>query len=105
MFLLLMVSVNGTAQTLTPIEYNDAIIDEQDKISKVMLEMANYFGTDLDKAEMYRKDLVLQCEASTAALRKLPAYGGSSAFRDAGVALFSFYRDICDKEYKEMSPS
>jgi hypothetical protein len=87
---------------MEPVEYNDAIINEQTKISKVMLDMAGAFGTDINKAEIYRKVLVKQCELSIETTKKLPPYDGSTKFRDAGVALYSFYKAISEKEYKEM---
>jgi len=87
---------------MTPVEYNDAIINEQTKISKVMLDMAGAFGTDINKAEIYRKVLVKQCVLSIETTQKLPAYDGSTKFRDAGVALYTFYKSISEKEYKEM---
>ena len=87
---------------VTPEAYNDSIINEQNKIMKIMLEMANYFSTDLNKAETLRQDLVKQCHASVKVLQALPAYDGDTKFRDAGVALYGFYAQISDKEYKEM---
>jgi len=87
---------------MTPIEYNDAIIGEQTKISKVMIDMANHFGDDLSKSETLRQDLVKQCEASIKAVKELPEYKGNTKFRDAGAALFTFYKEISEKEYKEM---
>lgn len=92
----------GSKPKMTPVEYNDAIIGEQTKISKVMLDMANYFGSDLTKSEALRGDLVKQCEASVKVLKDLPDYKGKTDFRDAGVALFTFYKEISEKEYKEM---
>lgn len=87
---------------MTPIEYNDTIIGEQTKISKVMIEMANNFSSDLGKSEALRQDLVKQCEASIKVVKELPEYKGNVKFRDAGAALFGFYKEISDKEYKEM---
>lgn len=87
---------------MTPVEYNDAIIGEQTKISRVMLDMANNFSADLEKSEALRQDLVEQCKLSIEAVKKLPAYKGDTRFRDAGVALFTFYKEISEKEYKEM---
>lgn len=87
---------------MTPIEYNDAIIGEQTKISRVMIDMANSFSTDLNKSEALRLDLIKQCEASIKAVKELPDYKGNTKFRDAGANLFTFYKEISEKEYKEM---
>lgn len=92
----------NTGPKMSPIEYNDAIIGEQTKISRVMIDMANSFYSDLNKSETLRQDLVKQCDASIKAVAELPDYKGNKKFRDAGVALFTFYKQISDKEYKEM---
>ena len=102
MLCLLVLTSFRNAETMTPVEYNDAIIGEQTKITKAMIEMANYFAPDIEKSELLRKELVKQCDASIAALKKLPAYEGDTKFRDAGVNLFQFYKEISAKEYKEM---
>ena len=94
--------LTGCGPKMTPIEYNDAIINEQTKISKVMIEMANNFSNDLDKSESLRQKLVTQCDSSINAVKALPDYKGNTSFRDAGAALFTFYKEISEKEYKEM---
>eukprot|EP01032_Pedospumella_encystans_P003319 gene3319-3920_t len=73
----------GCGPKMTPIEYNDAIIGEQTKISRVMIDMANSFSTDLNKSETFRQDLIKQCEASIKAVKDLPEYKGNTKFRDA----------------------
>ncbi len=98
----LLLTACGQKPSMTPVEYNDAIIGEQTKISRVMIDMANYFSIDLDKSDQLRLDLVKQCEQSIEAVKKLPDYKGNTRFRDAGVALFTFYKEISEKEYKEM---
>lgn len=87
---------------MTPQEYNDAIIGEQNKITKIMLDMANYFDKDLNKADQLREELVKQCQASVSVLKALPAYEGDVKFRDSGIALYTFYGQISAMEYKEM---
>jgi hypothetical protein len=87
---------------MTPIEYNDAIIGEQTNISRLMIEMANSFSSDLSASETYRIKLANQCKESVDKIKKLPDYKGNTRFREAGVALFSFYKDISENEYKEM---
>lgn len=87
---------------MEPVEYNNAIINEQDKISKAMLDMVGNFETDLNKANLYREVLTMQCERSIEATKKLPPYDGSTKFRDAGVDMYTFYKEISEKEYREV---
>lgn len=98
----LLFTAFSPANKLTPQEYNDVIIGEQNKISKIMLDMANHFGTDINKSDLLREDLVKQCQKSVTVLRELPAYEGDTKFRDAGIALYTFYGQISAMEYKEM---
>lgn len=55
-----------------------------------------------DESEVTRQELVKQCDAAIAALKKLPDYDGNTHFRDAGIALFTFHKDVSSNEYKEM---
>ena len=100
--ILVLTACGQKKPSMTPIEYNDAIIAEQTDISRLMVDMANAFSTDLTESEKYRMQLVKQCEKAVDNVKKLPDYKGNTRFRDAGVALFSFYKDISEKEYKEM---
>lgn len=100
--LLLFTVTTAFAPAMTPQEYNDVIIGEQNKISKIMIDMANNFATDLNKSEVLREQLTKQCQSSVSVLRALPAYEGDTKFRDAGIALYTFYGQISAMEYKEM---
>lgn len=100
--LLLFTVTTAFAPPMTPQEYNDVIIGEQNKISKIMIDMANHFGTDLNKSDQLREQLVKQCQSSVSVLRELPAFEGDTKFRDAGIALYTFYGQISAMEYKEM---
>ena len=102
MAFLVLTACGQKKPAMTPIEYNDAIIDEQTDISRLMIEMANAFSSDLMESEKYRIKLARQCEVSVDKIKKMPDYKGNTRFRDAGVALFSFYKNISEKEYMEM---
>lgn len=99
---LLIFTAFAPVTKMTPQEYNDVIIGEQNKISKIMIDMANYFGSDLAMSDQLREKLVKQCQTSVSVLRELPAYDGDTKFRDAGIALYTFYGQISAMEYKEM---
>lgn len=93
----------GCGPKYTPDEYNKIIIDEQVKIARGMLDMANEFKAfDFDKAENVRSQLVRQCDSSIKIVSALPDYNGNTKLRDAAVALFTYYSDISQNEYKEM---
>ena len=87
---------------MTPVEYNDKIITEQTKITKLFLEMNNYASIDVEKADSIRGLTVIQCDSSIAVLKGMPDFDGDSKFKNAAINLFQFYKDINQNEYKEM---
>lgn len=84
-------------------EYNDMIVAEQLKIYAAMDDFNSSIdlGSDEEK-EMSRKVLYQQTIVSIAALERLGAWKDDSAFRDAGLNLFNFYKNVVDNEFKEM---
>lgn len=87
---------------ITAIEFNDAIIDEQNKIIELTLQMVEYFETDLDKSEELRVIAVQQCTTSIANITKLETFKGGEKFKSSALALFTFYRDIFSDEFEKM---
>lgn len=99
--LFLLTTIHGFSQ-MTAIQYNNAVVDEQMNINKLMIAMADQFDKDLNQSEKIRVQLVSQCETSIKKLKSLPAYEGNSTFKKAGIALFTLYKNISKKEYKEI---
>lgn len=87
---------------MSPVEYNDVIVGEQSKITQLFIESSTYVATDLDKANAIREKTIIQCDSSIARVSKLGDFKGDTKFRDAGLALFKFYKNINTNEYKEM---
>ena len=85
-----------------PVEYNDAIVGEQSKITEKFLSLMNTFGTDLAQCEPLRLDILKQCDESISIVSAMSDYNGSTRMRDAALALFNFYKEINSNEYKEM---
>lgn len=86
---------------MSPSEYNDAIVDEQSKIARLMIDMAQS-SAEVAKADSIRQKAIAQAEESLKALEKLGDYKGEKDLLDAATNLFKFYRDICSNEFKEM---
>ncbi len=85
-----------------PVEYNDAIVGEQSKITEKFLSLMNTFETDLAQCEPLRLDILKQCDESISIVSAMSDYNGSTRMRDAALALFNFYKEINSNEYKEM---
>jgi hypothetical protein len=103
-FLLLPFFIFGCSSgsnEMTPIEYNDAIVNEQNKIIAHILEMSNS-AFDITIAEAHRMKIIEQCDVSIALVEAMDAYDGNSDLRDAALNLFKFYREIASAEFREM---
>lgn len=95
--------LSGCGPSMTPEQYNDLIIGEQTKIMGIMLDMFDDIeATEFKKSELTRQELVKQCDASIKIVGDLPDYKGNTELRDAAKTLFTFYKEVSDKEYKEM---
>lgn len=86
---------------LSPIAYNDSIVAQQSQIARLMLDMANA-SDDIAKAQELRQKAAEQAEVSLKALDRLGPYKDDNALLEAARNLFSFYRDICNNEFKEL---
>lgn len=88
--------------SITPVEYNDAIINEQAKITKLFLASSMNIQNSLEASDSLRLLTVKQCDSSIAVLQKLGDYKGNTQFRNAALDLFRFYKNINLNEYKRM---
>jgi hypothetical protein len=86
---------------MTPSEYNDAIVIEQNKIIALVLEMYNS-SDDIDLAEASRLKIIEQCKKSIDIVGAMEPYDGNTDLRDAAINLFKFYKDIASVEFKRL---
>lgn len=101
--LLLLVNVScNTTPKMTALEYNDAIINEQTDIASVMIKFGEVIESSIEQADILRKEIVSQCDSSLKTMNDLPEFDGNSEFKNAGIALFSFYKEISAKEYRQI---
>lgn len=109
LFLLLFTaSVAAPAQTTfkDAVEYNDYIIVKQQRIGVLLTEyisMATDSLPSAEKLEMKRKSAVTEVKKLVGDLKKMPAWKGNTAFRDASITLFVFYQSTLDNEFKEIA--
>ena len=86
----------------TPLEYNDSIIDEQNKITEFMLESGNCLDSDFSSCDALRMKTITQCNTSISIVEDMPGYEGNTRLRDAAMALFIFYKEMNESEFKDM---
>lgn len=99
---MLFVLFSCNMDKMGPVEYNDAIVGEQTKITEKFLVLMNQVESDLDQCEPLRFDIIKQCDESISIVSAMSDYNGSTRMRDAALALFHFYKEINMNEYKEM---
>jgi hypothetical protein len=93
---LTFLSLHGLASDKDAILYNDKIINEQNKITKKILEL--FKTPDEATLALVRK----QIDESIEVLHKMKPYKGDEALLPSAKALFEFYRSIADNEYKSL---
>jgi hypothetical protein len=86
----------------TPLEYNDSIIEEQNKITGFMIESGNCLDSDFSSCDALRLNTIEQCNKSIVLVESMPGYDGNTRLRDAAIALFKFYKTMNENEFKEM---
>lgn len=86
----------------TAVEYNDFIIGQQELILEKHKACTDAIDANNMQDAKIRLDLLAkQCKASVDTLNKMDAYNSNTAFRDAGIKLFSCYKDFAEKGFKE----
>ena len=88
---------------MSPVEYNNIIVNEQNKIIKTVFEYVEAVSTASDKSEKIRLKLVDQCQKSLKIVEAMEAYEGNVRLRDAAIDLFKFYLKLSEESFKEIS--
>ena len=108
LLLLLLVLFTKSFQAQTTftdaVSYNDYIVDNQDKIGVELLKFMDLFADGASEERFKEVHLVvlLKIEEAIKATKAMPAYDGNLRLKDASVNLFSFYKSVVEKEYKEL---
>lgn len=88
---------------LSPVEYNDKIVGEQNKIIQAVFEYIDAVSNGKKDAESTRRTLVTQCKRSLEIVQSMEDYEGNVRLRDAAVDLFKFYLKLSEESFKEIS--
>lgn len=86
-----------------PAAYNDYLVSEQNRIIQRFSELNKaYESYDKDKIEEAREALLKEIDEVIANVEKLPPYEGDTELRDAALEMFQYYRQLTEKELKEI---
>lgn len=101
-FFLLLLFLNG-CESKDPSVYNDAIITEQEMVTKSMLQLMETFPSDSSELmEGAYLRLVEQVSMSIDSIKSMGDFEGDTHFRDTAIELFEFYDKVIENEMREM---
>jgi hypothetical protein len=100
--LFLLFACNNSSK-LSPIDYNNQVVNEQNKIIQGVLKYVDAISTNSADAEKIRLSLVEQCERSLKIAEAMDGYNGDTRLRDTAIDLFKFYLKISEGSFKEIS--
>jgi len=87
------------------IYYNDAIVEEQDKIGKKIIAFNNLVAdqsSTKSQAESSLKEILTTVDASITAVEKLGAFDGDNKLQKAAIDLFKYYKKCMSTDYVSM---
>lgn len=104
LFLLLVLFLGACSMTpsMTALEYNNKIVDEQNKIITKILAFYDATAAGSETSEKLRLKASEQCKTSLKVIKALPDFEGETRLRDAAVELLLFYQTMADKSFVEM---
>lgn len=86
---------------ISAVDYNDSIVNEQNKIIEHILAMSNA-TYDIVECDKHRLKIIEQCDSSLALVGAMNPFDGNSDLRDAALNLFKFYKDIASNDFKRI---
>lgn len=85
------------------IDYNNAIIDQQTKIIKGIINLGNSFESkDGELMEDRYNDVLSLIQTGISEVSKLGPFDGSTKFKEAALIQFSFYQSALKNEFREI---
>ena len=97
---LLFVACKPTQQQA--VAYSDRIINQQKAIDAKERELITSLDTDTNAVEPAYKSYMQQVTASIDTVRNLDEFGSNTDFRDAAEKLFNTYKEVGEREYREI---
>jgi len=96
-------TLNAQVTFKNAVDYNDFIVNEQNKIGVVINDFMKACGKGkLKDMDTRHADVIKQIDASLVAINAMPAYKGNVGFRDAASELFEVYKSIAQREYRDI---
>lgn len=96
-------TLNAQVTFKNAVDYNDYIINEQNKIGLSINEFMKACGKGkLKDMDTRHAAVIKQIDASLMAIQNLSAYKGNIGFKNAALELFEVYKSIAQREYRDI---
>ncbi len=86
-------------QFRTASEYNNYIIERQKWVAKYISSFYDVLNSDIDSAATMLTVGLVEIEKITGEIRQMPPFNGDTAFRQAAINSFGFYKRLFEVEY------
>lgn len=84
------------------VEYNDYIVSRQSRVIENMMKLTEVAQINLDSAGHLLDKYVNETGGMITDLKGMPDYNGDSSLRDVALEMFSFYRNVFNKDYRDI---
>jgi hypothetical protein len=84
------------------VEYNDYIVNRQSSVMQDIMDFVKASETNLDSAGNMLSGLSQKMEKMKTEVSGMPAYKGDTAFRNAGINIFNYYKKVFNQDYKQL---
>ncbi len=84
----------------TPADYNEYIISRQTKVIRNIIELGNRIKVSPDTAYSLLDKYSTQTDSVIEDIKGMPPFRSDSAFRDAAIRSFTFYKTLFNDHYR-----
>lgn len=82
--------------------YNNYIVGRQSTLINKVLKFGEAAKVNLDSAEALLEKFIPETEIVITELKGMPSWKGDSAFRNAAVQSFTFYKRVFEEDYRRI---
>ncbi len=86
----------------TPADYNDYIISRQTNIIRKIIELGNRAESSPDTAYTLLDQFTAETDRVIIEIKGMPPYQSDSAFRNAAIRSFTFYKKLFNENYRRI---
>ncbi len=86
----------------TPADYNEYIIGRQTKVIRNIIDLGNRIEVSPDTAYALLDRFTAETDSVMGDIKGMPPFRSDSAFRDAAIRSFAFYKTLFNEHYRRI---